>query len=1839
MANLSQVESRRKYSWWWDSHISPKNSKWLQENLTDMDAMVKQMIKVIEEDADSFARRAEMYYKKRPELMKLVEEFYRAYRALAERYDHATGALRQAHRTMAEAFPNQVPMVLTDDSPAGSSASEAEPHTPEMSLPIRALFDPEELQKDASSSHLHAVKRNGAFIEESDSGTSKKGLKQLNDLFGSREAALNHAKFSEGRVRKGLNFNEGEDKERSVEKNDNHKSEMDVLIMKETLAKLQAEKEAGLVQYQQSLERLSNLESEVIRAQEDSRGLNERARKAEAEVSTLKEALTKFEAEREASLLQYQQCMDRISTLEKNISCAQNDAKELDERASKAEIEAQTLKQDIAIVEAAKEAALIQHKESLEMISNLKNKLLHAEGDARRINERADEAECEIKSLKQALTKLTEEKEAAALQYQQCLETISSLEHKISCDQEEAQRLNGEIDSGVVKLKDAQEQCLLLEKSNQSLQSELESLAQKMGTQSQELTEKQKELGRLWTCLQEERFRFIEAESAFQTLQHLHSQSQEDLRSLAAELQNRAQILKEMEDHNQGLHDEVRKVKEENKSLNELNLSSAVSLKNMQGEIVSLRETKGKLEEEVELRVDQRNALQQEIYCLKEELNELNKKHQGVLEQVDLVGLNRECFGSSVKEMQDENSTLKEICQREKNEKVALLEKLEIMNKLLEKNALLENSLSDLNAELEGVKEKVKVLEESCQLLLGEKSTLLAEKVTLISQLQIMAENLGKLSEKNAILENSLCDANAELEGLRIKSKSLEDSYQLLDNDKSTLITERDSLVSRLKITQQRLEGLEKRYTELEEKHSGLEKDKESTLRKVEELQVSLNFEKQEHANFTQLRETRMAGLESQICRLQEEGQQRKKEFEEELDKALNAQFEIFILQKCVQDLEEKNFSLLIEFQKLLAASKLSEKLISELEHENLEQQVETKSLFDQINKMRMGMYQVSKVLDIIPDHECEDKVVQDETHINHIVGKLDDTKNSLFKTLEDNQQLILEKSVLFTLLGQLRLETASLETEKNTFEQELRIRCQQFFLLQSESHKLMGRNEELRQRVNEVVHKEEELMIEIENLHVNLLELQGAYQNLQKENSEVLEEKRSLSKEFLKLKEENHALQEENSVLFGETLSLSNLSLVFKNFFTEKSVELEELGENLRKLNGVNCALEEKVIIMEGKLETVDAENLHLKESIEKSENELKTVRFVSDQLNNEIANGRDLLHRKEVELLEAEQKFNAVANEKTELQIIMEDLKREYDEVKAIKENQEKQILKLSEANDNQNKESGCLREANQRLEAELLKLREEHEETKIREESLSSELQKVRNRAEMWETEAAAFFGEMQISAIHEALFKEKVHELIEACQSLEDGSNSQGMEIELLKERVSTLEDENGRLKAQSAAYILAIDSLRDCISSLEDQTLLHTELHKSDNEEAKDSELVSHLHTESCCEQSEDLNAKAPDGFSDMQDLQSRIKAIEKAVMEMERVATQENLNVTTKLEAAMRQIKELKSESSSRRENVEISRLVTLPQEEGEQKDGLSDDYKLRKPIPENSEARNELLTKDIVLDQISECSSYGRSRRGTVEADDQMLELWETTDQDSSIDLKVGKAKGANVPAAYYQTGAVEKHKSEYPSSEILVEKELGVDKLEISKRFTEPRQEGSKRKVLERLASDVQKLTNLQITVQDLKRKVDIIEKSKKGKGIEYDTVKEQLEEAEEAILKLFDINGKLMKNAEDNSLSYEGKTAIELEESGSVRRRRVSEQARRGSEKIGRLQLEVQKIQFLLLKLDDEKESKGRTRITERKSRVLLRDYLYGGVRTTYKRKKATFCACVQPPTKGD
>ncbi|XP_023522519.1 protein NETWORKED 4A-like isoform X1 [Cucurbita pepo subsp. pepo] len=92
---LTKAESRKSHSWWWEGHISPKNSRWLRENLEDMDRSIKHMLRLIEEDADSFAKKAEMYYQKRPMMISYIWEFYTTYRSLVERYDHVTGELRR----------------------------------------------------------------------------------------------------------------------------------------------------------------------------------------------------------------------------------------------------------------------------------------------------------------------------------------------------------------------------------------------------------------------------------------------------------------------------------------------------------------------------------------------------------------------------------------------------------------------------------------------------------------------------------------------------------------------------------------------------------------------------------------------------------------------------------------------------------------------------------------------------------------------------------------------------------------------------------------------------------------------------------------------------------------------------------------------------------------------------------------------------------------------------------------------------------------------------------------------------------------------------------------------------------------------------------------------------------------------------------------------------------------------------------------------------------------------------------------------------------------------------------------------------------------------------------------------------------------------------------------------------------------------------------------------------------------------------------------------------------------------------------------------------------------
>ncbi|XP_045807706.1 protein NETWORKED 1A [Trifolium pratense] len=1774
-------DSRRLYSWWWDSHISPKNSKWLQENLTDMDAKVKAMIKLIEEDADSFARRAEMYYKKRPELMKLVEEFYRAYRALAERYNHATGELRQAHRTMAEVFPNQEPFMLADDSPCSSSGPEGEPHTPEMLHPIRAFLEQVDAQKDAL-------------------GLSRKGLKQLNEIF---DFSQSSAEKQDAKIQ---NHSESEQAGRA---------EIELEALKKTLTDIQSDKDSILLQYQQSLESLSEREKELNKAQNVAEGLDERASKAEIEIGILKEALAELKSEKDSGLVQYNQCLERIASLESMLSLAQLEAKGHDERAVKADTEVKRLKEELARLEAEKDAGLRLYEKSLENISFLETKITVAEENSRMLNEQIERAEFEVKALRQKLVELNEEKEAVSVLYKQCLQTISSMESEILVAHETSEWLKKEIELGAEKLKTAEKHCDTMEKSNHSLQLEADNLVQKISLKDRELLEKHNEFERLQTLMHEEHSRFLQIESTLQTLQKSYSQSQDEQRSLALELKHGLQLLEDLELSKKGFKEEMQHIVEENKTLHVLNFSSTRTLKDQQIEISKLKEIKENLEREFVIKVEESNYLLKESHQIKDEIHGLNDRYRAILEDLESVGLNPKCFAASVMDLRNENSKLKEACKVERDEKEALCEKSKDMDKLLSEKAFMQCSLSSLNEELDGVRDAVKKFQESCHVLKEEKSVLVGEKSALLSQLQIITESMQKLLEKNALLEKSISDSKIELEGLRTKSSSLEEFCNLLNNEKSSLLNERSILVSQLGSVEEKLSNLEKRFTKLEEKYSYMEKDKEKSVNQVEELHALLSAQKAKHANHKHSSESRLVNLENLVVRLQEERQLGKAEFEEELGKAVNAQVEMFILQKCMEDLEQKNMGLLFECQKHVEASKFSEKVISELEGENLMQQMEVEFLLDEIRKFKMGINKVFGALLVDPDRRYDKGFKQEEISISHILNNIEGLKGSLMKTQEEKLQLLVENSVLLTVLSHQESEGKELDSKKRNLEHEFENARQQNVMLQKVKLELQEMNTQLRFELTEGEERENALKSEMEILHMKLVDLQKANLMFQEENRKVLEEKNSLIKSVSELKDAKSAAEDENSVMFHEALNLESLSMVYESFFIEKVLEQKELSKHLSDLHSMNNNLKQELGLLREQFEAKEAENVYLKESVETMDKDLQEARNSNDDLSHQIESSENLLMKKKTELLEKEERLKAVEMLNAEFCRNVEKLKMEQQESRLVNENLERQILELSEGCVNHKKEIELLNEANRNIVLEMRSLQQEVEQQKAREETLNSELMDRTNEFQLWEAEAATFYFDLQISSISEALLENKVNELSGVCSRLQDESAAKTSEIEKMTERVGLLESEIGGLKGHLSAYVPVISSLKEDFASLEHTILRTNKASFVCNQEPKDAEIETGIGENINPSVTENKSALTLDGVSDLIGMKERIREVERSMVEeIERRVKEENLSSKT---------------NPGGKDYRKVEKLL---------RDENTFDLNTWRTKSENGS-----LMKDIPLDHISDNPASKNRRRKNSGTDDGMLELWETAEQDCFGDGSlVSKAMKRNSDPmediiTCHQSDASGKCMN--TSSELEAEKELGVDKLHPAKSIKERTQDGKRRKVLERLVSDAQKLNTLKMSVQDLKMKMETKKRGKKGDYTEYETVKRQVEDVEEAVVKLADTNDNLTKEIKESVPSSSRDNSVELEKSRLIQRKRVMEQARKSSEEIGRLQFDMQNIQYVLLKLSDEKKHKGKNRFSG-KTVVFLRDFIHiGNKSSSKKRSKGCFCGTSKTTTNED
>ncbi|GMH30388.1 hypothetical protein Nepgr_032231 [Nepenthes gracilis] len=137
---------------------------------------------------------------------------------------------------------------------------------------------------------------------------------------------------------------------------------------------------------------------------------------------------------------------------------------------------------------------------------------------------------------------------------------------------------------------------------------------------------------------------------------------------------------------------------------------------------------------------------------------------------------------------------------------------------------------------------------------------------------------------------------------------------------------------------------------------------------------------------------------------------------------------------------------------------------------------------------------------------------------------------------------------------------------------------------------------------------------------------------------------------------------------------------------------------------------------------------------------------------------------------------------------------------------------------------------------------------------------------------------------------------------------------------------------------------------------------------------------------------------------------------------------------------------------------------------------------------------------------------------------------------------------------------------------------KGLGVDNLEVSEKGNSSNEEQKMEKILDSFVPDAQNLMGLQVSMQQMKAKLEIFNRRKIGKDVDYNKLRKQLQHIENSVMQLFGINTELTKNVEGHLLTLAVIASPELDEIGKVQKGIVLNKVRRRFQRIKKLQLEI-------------------------------------------------------------
>ncbi|XP_078430921.1 uncharacterized protein LOC144702763 [Wolffia australiana] len=1043
MAKAMNLDSKRLYSWWWDSHISPKNSKWLQENLRDMDSKVSLMIRLLEEDGDSFAKKAEMYYKKRPELMKLVEDFYRAYRALAERYEHATRALRQAHRTIQEAFPNEISSSPSDDFSSKSS----EPQTPEMGSEARPLFeadDPPEETSDVERPSFLSIKRNQG------GSTGRRVLKTVNEL------------FPPGKARKGLNFFEEEGKVRKGTEFSplRQTREEEMRRLEELVSKSESERESALLECKKLAERIAEQEQENERINRELgdklsslESSRERCLHFETETAALKEELVSLAQEMNDKLKSKAEEMDKFKgqneDLRKQLRSTQEELTRVDSSAKEEHLMKVNAEKKTQVLLYDLQAKAETIRDAERRSSHLEEEVERLKQENGKLNGQILSSESMIKSLSDEISVLEEkvkELENEEVNLHRNIGNLqdevagSSLKLKSVIDQIEAVGFSEEsfrvsVSEMLGKNRELRESCRRYEGEKKSLVGHLEEVKEKSSLQEKSLLETSEKLETFkekTRCLEESCKSLMErndilvdqlekltvnnsimggsltdAERVIGELKEKIQELTENKNALESSLKQAEGVIGEMKEKNSTLESYLTEAKEVIKKVAENNSMLESSLKDAEGFIVEL---KGKVQELTENNSTLESSLKDaegfivELKGKTQELTENNSTLESSLKDVEgfIVELKEK-----IQKLTENNSILDSSL---KDAEGFIFELKEKVQKLTENNSTLDSSLKDAEGFIFEMKEKVQKLTENNSIL----DSSLKDAEGFIFELK---EKVQKLTENNSILDSSLKDAEGFIVELKEKLQKLTENNSILESsmkdaegfilelkDKVQRLTEDNStLDSSLKNSEIFIVELKEKVQILTENNSTLD----SSLKDAQGFIVELKEKVQILTEMNSTLDSALKDAQGFIVELQEKVQ-KLTENNSTLDSSLkDAQRFIVELREKVRMVTENNSS-------LESSLKDAECFIVDLK-ENIQTLTENNSTLESSLKDAQGFIAElkEKVQTITENNATLDSSLKDAqgliAELNEKVHRLTDKNSSLKSSLKDAEGFIVE--------------------------------------------------------------------------------------------------------------------------------------------------------------------------------------------------------------------------------------------------------------------------------------------------------------------------------------------------------------------------------------------------------------------------------------------------------------------------------------------------------------------------------------------------------------------------------------------------------------------------------------------------------------------------------------------------------------------------------------------------------------------------------------------------------------------------------------------------------------